>query len=192
MVRTAYLDTSAAMKLLVEESESEALLRELTGSRRRLAASWLLHTELHCAAGRNPAVIAVAAITTVLDAIDLVDLTRGDLLAAGTHAPLWSNDAIHLATALRLGVDERCQLRHRAKSSGGRGRRARDRAGLTCRHLFHTDASYASPSAKPVIASSIVRNTRSLPPSHAGSVIGLARSGGVQPPQVAERVEHAA
>lgn len=106
MVRTAYLDTSAAMKLLVEESESEALLRELTGSRRRLAASWLLHTELHCAAGRNPAVIAVAAITTVLDAIDLVDLTRGDLLAAGTHAPLRSNDAIHLATALRLGVDE--------------------------------------------------------------------------------------
>ena len=105
-MRTAYLDTSAAMKLLVEESESEALLRELTGSSRRLAASWLLHTELHCAAGRNPAVIAVAAITTVLDAIDLVDLTRGDLLAAGTHAPLWSNDAIHLATALRLGVDE--------------------------------------------------------------------------------------
>lgn len=105
-MRTAYLDTSAAMKLLVEESESEALLRELTGSRRRLAASWLLHTELHCAAGRNPAVIAVAAITTVLDAIDLVDLTRGDLLAAGTHAPLRSNDAIHLATALRLGVDE--------------------------------------------------------------------------------------
>ena len=105
-MRTAYLDTSAAMKLLVEESESEALLRELTGSRRRLAASWLLHTELHCAAGRNPAVIAVAAITTVLDAIDLVDPTRGDLLAAGTHAPLRSNGAIHLATALRLGVDD--------------------------------------------------------------------------------------
>lgn len=50
--------------------------------------------------------IAIAAVTTVLDAIDLVDLTRGDLLAAGTHAPLRSNDAIHLATALRLGVDE--------------------------------------------------------------------------------------
>lgn len=106
MTTTAYLDTSAAMKLLVEEPESEALLRELTGSARRLAASWLLHTELHCAAGRNPAVVTVEAVTTVLDAIDLVDLTRGDLLAAGTHAPLRSNDAIHLATALRLGVDE--------------------------------------------------------------------------------------
>jgi uncharacterized protein len=106
MVTTAYLDTSAAMKLLVEEPESEALLRELTGTPRRLAASWLLHTELHCAVGRNPAVIAVKAVTSVLDAIDLVDLTRGDLLAAGTHSPLRSNDAIHLATALRLGVDE--------------------------------------------------------------------------------------
>lgn len=103
---TAYLDTSAAMKLLVEERESEALVHELTESGRRLVASWLLHAELHCAAGRNPAVIAIDAVTTVLDAIDLVDVTRGDLLAAGTHAPLRSADAIHLATALRLGVDE--------------------------------------------------------------------------------------
>jgi predicted nucleic acid-binding protein len=35
-----------------------------------------------------------------------VDVTRGDLLSAGTYTPLRSNDAIHLATALRLGVDE--------------------------------------------------------------------------------------
>lgn len=102
----AYLDTSAAMKLLVEEAESEALLHELTGSDRRLAASWLLHTELHCAAGRNPALIAIPSVTAVLNVVDLVDVTRGDLLAAGTHAPLRSNDAIHLATALRLGVDD--------------------------------------------------------------------------------------
>lgn len=32
-------------------------------------------------------------------------LARGDLLTAGTHSPLLSNDAIHLATALRLGAD---------------------------------------------------------------------------------------
>ncbi|MEF2976250.1 type II toxin-antitoxin system VapC family toxin [Subtercola sp. YIM 133946] len=102
----AYLDTSAAMKLLVEEKESAALLTALTTSSRRLAASWLLHTELHCAAGRNPAIIEAASISIVLDAVTLVDVTRGDLLAAGTHAPLRSNDAIHLATALRLGADE--------------------------------------------------------------------------------------
>jgi predicted nucleic acid-binding protein len=106
LVTTAYLDTSAAMKLLVEETESEALVAELIDSSRRLVASWLLHAELHCAAGRNPAIILLDAVATVLDVVNLVDVTRGDLLAAGTHAPLRSNDAIHLATALRLGVDE--------------------------------------------------------------------------------------
>jgi predicted nucleic acid-binding protein len=105
-VTIAYLDTSAAMKLIVEEAESEALMQDLTGSTRQLAASWLLHTELHCAAGRNPTVISLAAVQQVLDTVTLVDITRGDLLAAGTHAPLRSNDAVHLATALRLGVDE--------------------------------------------------------------------------------------
>lgn len=102
----AYLDTSAAIKLVVEEAESAALVTTLTDTSLRLAASWLLHTEMHCAAGRNPAVISLDAITAVLETITLVDVTRGDLLAAGTHGPLRSNDAIHLATALRIGADE--------------------------------------------------------------------------------------
>lgn len=106
MVTTAYLDASAAMKLLVPEAESEALVDELERPERVLAASWLLHTELHCAAGHNPADVALDAVADVLGVVTLVDITRGDLLAAGTHAPLRSNDAIHLATALRLGVDE--------------------------------------------------------------------------------------
>ncbi|WP_181445519.1 type II toxin-antitoxin system VapC family toxin [Flexivirga caeni] len=99
------LDASAAMKLLVEEAESDALVRELTGSGRTLVASWLLHIELHCAAGRNPQVIEGAALATVLDVVNL-DVTRGDLLSAGTHAPLRSHDAIHLAVGLRLGASE--------------------------------------------------------------------------------------
>lgn len=102
----AYLDTSAAVKLLIEEDESAALLDALTSRPVRLAASWLLHTELHCAAGRHPDAIEPASVTALLDAVDLVDLTRGDMIAAGTHAPLRSNDAIHLAVAIRLGVDE--------------------------------------------------------------------------------------
>lgn len=102
----SYLDTSAAMKLVIEERESLALVAALTDPGRRLAASWLLHTELHCAAGRNPKSVAIEAITTVLDAVALIDVTRGDLLAAGTHAPLRSNDAVHLATALRISADE--------------------------------------------------------------------------------------
>jgi predicted nucleic acid-binding protein len=46
----------------------------------------------------------------------------GDLLAAGTHAPLCSNDAIHLAVALRVGADEivtyDADLAERAGSAG--------------------------------------------------------------------------
>jgi predicted nucleic acid-binding protein len=109
-VTTAYLDTSAAMKLIVEEAESAELVRALTVDPRRLAASWLLHTELHCAAGRNPQTIAVTAVSTVLGTVTLVDVTRGDLLSAGTYTPLRSNDAIltydeELATAAeRAGI----------------------------------------------------------------------------------------
>ncbi|TXJ03833.1 MAG: PIN domain-containing protein [Aeromicrobium sp.] len=103
---TSYFDTSAAMKLLVAEAESDALIAELARPDRTLVASWLLHTELHCAAGRNPQDIDLDAVTEVLDLTALIDITRGDLLAAGTHAPLRSNDAIHLATALRIGADE--------------------------------------------------------------------------------------
>lgn len=103
----AYLDTSAAMKLIVEEAESTTLVELLSSSAdRHLAASWLLHTELHCAAGRHPDDVDLDAVRAVLDTINLVDLTRGDMISAGTHAPLRSNDAIHLATALRIGVDE--------------------------------------------------------------------------------------
>lgn len=106
-MKVAYLDTSAAMKLVLDEPESVALVDALASDPdRRLAASWLLHTEMHCAAGRHPDAIGIDAIRGVLDTVDLVDLTRGDMIAAGTHAPLRSHDAIHLAVAIRLGVDE--------------------------------------------------------------------------------------
>ncbi len=103
----AYLDASAAMRLVLDEPQSEALTVELaTRDDRRLVSSWLLHTEMHCAAGRHPDDVDVEAVQAVLDSVNLIDLTRGDLLAAGTHAPLRSNDAIHLAAALRVGADE--------------------------------------------------------------------------------------
>jgi uncharacterized protein len=52
----SYLDTSAAMKLLVEEPESAALADELAASpdSHRIVACWSLHTELHCAANQHP------------------------------------------------------------------------------------------------------------------------------------------
>ncbi len=102
-----YFDTSAAMKLVVQEPESEALLAFLRSDDVRLASSWLLHTELHCAAGRRPNLVNLTSISIVLDTVVLVDLTRGDLLtAASLPGGLRSNDAIHLATALRLGVTQ--------------------------------------------------------------------------------------
>lgn len=102
----AYLDTSAALKLIIEEGESAALAETLSSSSHQLVASWLLHTELHCAAGRHPQDVDLESVRAVLDTINLVDLTRGDMIAAGTHAPLRSNDAIHLAVAIRLGADD--------------------------------------------------------------------------------------
>jgi hypothetical protein len=106
MVTLAYLDASAAIKLIIEEAESATLAESLSSSSDRLVSSWLLHTEMHCAAGRHSQDIELETVRAVLDTINLVDLTRGDMIAAGTHAPLRSNDAIHLAVAIRLGVDE--------------------------------------------------------------------------------------
>ncbi|HEY9484031.1 MAG TPA: type II toxin-antitoxin system VapC family toxin [Micromonosporaceae bacterium] len=103
-----YLDTSAAMKLLVEEAESAALTSYVQSSadERQLVASWLLHTELHCAANRHPNEVDLDSVGVVLDTVSLIDLTRGDMLTAGTlPGRLRSNDAIHLAVALRVGTD---------------------------------------------------------------------------------------
>ena len=106
---SAYLDTSAAMKLLVEEAESTALMSYLQSidDDAALVASWLLHAELHCAANRHPDDVELAAVGVVLDTVTLIDLTRGDFLTAGAlPGRLRSNDALHLAVALRAGVDE--------------------------------------------------------------------------------------
>lgn len=104
-MKLSYVDTSAAMKLIVDEPESAALVEGLSADR-RLVASWLLHTEMHCAAGRHPNEVDIGNVQHVLNAVHLADLTRGDMMTAGTLAPLRSNDAIHLAVAIRLGADE--------------------------------------------------------------------------------------
>lgn len=65
MVRLSYVDTSVAMKLVVDEAESGALAEGLSAGR-RLVASWLLHTELHRAAGRHPADVDLSDVRDVL------------------------------------------------------------------------------------------------------------------------------
>jgi predicted nucleic acid-binding protein len=118
-----YLDTSAAMKLLVEEAESVALVGYLGGldDSVDLVASWLLHTELYCAAGRHPEEVDPDSVAQVLDSLTLVDLNRGDLqTAAALPGRLRSGDAIHLAVALRVGADE--MVTYDAELASGTGR----------------------------------------------------------------------
>lgn len=102
-----YLDTSAAMKLVVEEAESIHLEQALDALEPDvvLLSSWLLHTELHCAAIRRSG-IEERAINGVLDPLVLLDLERSDLIdAPRLGRGLRSQDAIHLAVAVRAAAD---------------------------------------------------------------------------------------
>lgn len=105
---TRYLDTSAALKLVVDEPESTALaafLNRIVDAGDELVSSMLLFTEMHCTAARRGG-FAEGSVALVLDAIELVDVTRADLLRAATSEwRLRSADAIHLATALRLDCE---------------------------------------------------------------------------------------
>lgn len=102
-----YVDTSAVLKLVVEEGESKTLAEHVTGvvaSGGHLVASMLLYTELHCAARRRS--LPYDLVNEVLSGINLVDVTRSDLMfASALPRQLRSADAIHLATAIRLQAD---------------------------------------------------------------------------------------
>jgi predicted nucleic acid-binding protein len=100
-----YLDSSALVKLAVREPESAALRRHLR-RRRPWVSSALARTEVLralLAAGSE----AQSAGHRVLARCDLVRVNNRVLDAAGQLSPaeLRSLDAIHLATAERLGPD---------------------------------------------------------------------------------------
>lgn len=100
-----YLDSSAIVKLAVREDESVALRRYLR-RRRPLVSSSLARTEVMRALlpGGDD---AVAAGWKVLSRLDLVRISTGvlDDAAVLLSSELRSLDAIHLATARRLGQD---------------------------------------------------------------------------------------
>ena len=100
-----YLDSSAIVKLAVEEPESAALRRHLR-RRRPLVSSALARTEVLRAllpAGER----AVAAGRAVLADLDLARLNDRVLSDAAVLEPmeLRTLDAIHLATAQRFGAE---------------------------------------------------------------------------------------
>ena len=100
-----YLDSSAIVKLAVREPESDALRRHLR-RRRPWISSSLARTEVLRALLPAGEVVVVAG-RAVLARCDLVRVNDGVLNIAGTMQPLAlrSLDAIHLATAERLGSD---------------------------------------------------------------------------------------
>lgn len=102
-----YLDTSAALKLLVTEPESDALAAWLTSldPSDHLVSSFLLYTQLHCAAQRRAA-LPRDSVEQLLSGVSLVRVEEEHLvLAARQGWGLRAGDAIHLATALLLPAD---------------------------------------------------------------------------------------
>ncbi len=100
-----YLDSSALVKLVVEEPESAALRRYLQ-RRRPLVSSALARTEVLRAVLLEGAE-GVARAREVLSSIELIRVNDRVLDAAGELQPthVRSLDAIHLTTAGQLGRD---------------------------------------------------------------------------------------
>ena len=100
---TWYLDTSAAIKLILRESETPALLSAIQSEQPWLVSSALLETELRRAALRNP-MVTQGDVVTLLTSLDILEIAgpvyRQAGLLPGIH--LRSLDAIHLACALVL------------------------------------------------------------------------------------------
>jgi len=101
-----YLDTSALVKLVVREDETDALRLHLRPRRSlRPFSSMLAHAEL-LRAVQGAGAAAASTGRQVLSGLDLVDVTREILEAAGTlrgEARRRTPEAVHLATAMAAG-----------------------------------------------------------------------------------------
>ena len=104
MAGTAYVDSSALLKLAVREPETAALEADLAG-REGLVASRLAVVQCRRVARRASHRRVLQTVDQILDAIYLIEVTPAILDAAGALDPplLRSLDAIHLATALSVG-----------------------------------------------------------------------------------------
>lgn len=102
-----YLDTSAALKLLLEEPESAALARTLDDAAPELVGTWLLETEMRRAAHRIEP-LTQEMVSGLLAAVALYELPASVFREAGLLGgpALRSLDALHLAAAIRIGVEQ--------------------------------------------------------------------------------------
>lgn len=103
-----YLDSSAIVKLAVEEQESGSLRRHLRRRSGPLTSSAVARTEV-LRALLDEGEAGLARGRDVLGRLNLVRVNDRVLNAAGSLLPsnVRSLDAIHLATALQLGDDVR-------------------------------------------------------------------------------------
>lgn len=101
-----YLDSSAFVKLVVEEVESAAVRMFLANHGARRVSSALLRTE-SLRAVRHLGPDALATVREGLRRVDLIGIDDRILDAAGILEPqvLRTLDAIHLATAMAVGDD---------------------------------------------------------------------------------------
>ena len=103
---TLYLDSSAFIKIAVEEAESTALRAFLASTPAQHVSSALLRAEaLRAVRQLGPEVLSV--VRDGLRRIDLIGIDDRILESAGMLEPrvLRTLDAIHLATALAIGDD---------------------------------------------------------------------------------------
>ena len=101
----AYLDSSALVKLVVPEPESDPLRTELAEWEHRVSSA-LARVEVVRACARVDAKARRTA-EQVVDALDLISVDDAVLREASRLEPveLRSLDAIHVASALVLGAD---------------------------------------------------------------------------------------
>ena len=106
MAGYAYLDASAIVKLVVAEAHTADVERD-AATRTALLSSRLSATEVMRAARRQPERRVLQQIDDVLESFVLLDVTPAILKHAAMLVPteLRTLDAIHLATALSLGLD---------------------------------------------------------------------------------------
>ena len=103
---TAYLDGSAAVKLLRPEPETSAL-RTALGAIAGHASSELLEIELHCVAHREGGGELIDRADRICAALDLLPYTAA-IRARAREAfapPQRALDALHLATVLDLRME---------------------------------------------------------------------------------------
>ncbi len=105
-MKALYLDSSAFVKVVVEEPETRALRDFLSQAEHRRTSSALLRAEA-LRAVRHLGSDALAMVREGLRRVDLIAVDDRILDAAGILEPkvVRTLDAIHLATALAMGDD---------------------------------------------------------------------------------------